>query len=203
MNTWNQIADDETIARVVLALKNNGMDAFVVENSIEAKKKVFEMIPEGAEVMTMSSVTLDTTGIAHEVQTSGKYDSIKEKLAGMDRETEHMQMQKLGAAHEWAIGSVHALTEDGHALIASNTGSQLPAYSYGASHVVWVVGAQKVVKNTQEGINRIYEYVLPLESARLKKVYGVESNVSKLLIVNAEKIAGRITVILVKEVLGY
>jgi hypothetical protein len=55
-----------------------------------------------------------------------------------------------------------------------------------------------------EAFKRIYDYVLPLESERAKKAYGVPgSNVSKLFILNKEVTPGRITVILVKEALGF
>ncbi len=99
---------------------------------------------------------------------------------------------------------MHAVTEDGKVLIASNSGSQLPAYAYGSGHVIWVVGAQKIVKNLDEGIKRIYEHSLPLESERARKAYGVPgSAVNKLLIINKEIIPGRITMILTKEKLGF
>ncbi len=114
-------------------------------------------------------------------------------------------MQKLGAAPEYVIGSVHTVTEDGHVLIiASASGSQLPAYVYAAEHVIWVVGTQKIVKNIEEGMKRIYKYVLPLESARAHKAYGVPgSSVNKLLIVNKEPVPNRITIILVQQPLGF
>jgi len=72
-------------------------------------------------------------------------------------------------------------------------------------HVIWVVGTQKIVKNVDEGMKRIYEYVLPLESVRLNKAYNISTGsfVSKLLILNREIVPGRITIILVKEKLGF
>ena len=151
----------------------------------------------------MSSVTVDSLELPKEINESGKFDSVKNKLSKMDRKTQGLEMQRIGAAPQYAVGSVHAVTEDGKLLIASNTGSQLPAYAYGASHVVWVVGNQKIVKNVDYGIKRIYEYVLPLESERSQKVYGEGSFVSKLLIINKEKIKDRLTLILVKEKLGF
>jgi len=39
-------------------------------------------------------------------------------------------MKRLGSAPEWVIGSIQALTEDGKVLMASNSGSQIPAYVY-------------------------------------------------------------------------
>jgi len=44
---------------------------------------------------------------------------------------------------------------------------------------------------------------LPLEDARLRAARGIGSRVGKILIVNAEAQPGRITVILVKEELGF
>lgn len=204
MDKWNQLASKEVIDKTIKALVANGIDAKFVQTGEDAKKEVFSMIPQGAEVMTMSSITLDTLGITQEVQESGKYTSVKNKLNSMDK-TQALEKKKLGAAPEWSLGSVHAVTEKGHVLIASNSGSQLPAYAYGSAHVIWIVGVQKIVKNTDEAIKRIYEYVLPLESERANKAYNITtgSNVSKLLIINKETSPERLTLILVGEKLGF
>jgi hypothetical protein len=151
----------------------------------------------------MTSETLRELGLEQVFNESGDYESVKVKLTTMNRETQSNDMQKLGAAADYSIGSVHAVTEDGKVIIASNSGSQLPGYAYGSPHVVWIVGSQKLVKNLDEGIKRIYDYVLPLESERAHKAYGVSGSfVSKLLIFNKER-KGRITMIIVKKVLGF
>ncbi|MBI2086473.1 LUD domain-containing protein [Candidatus Daviesbacteria bacterium] len=205
MDKWNQLASKESIDKTIKALKVSGIDARFVKNSQQVKKAVLEILPEGSEVMTMSSKTLDTIGLSEEInKQDGKFKPVRDKLYAMNQQTQAQEMNKLGAAPQYALGSVHAVTEDGHVLIASNTGSQLPAYAYAALHVIWVVGAQKIVKNVSEGMKRIYEYVLPLESERAKKAYGVPgSNVSKLLIVSKEINPGRISLILVNEKLGF
>lgn len=198
-----ELAGSGSVEKTIAALKQNGIDAFLVENAAEAKQKIIELIPQGAEVMTMTSATLDAEGIAKEINESGKFESVRKKLNSMDRKTQGPEMQKLGAAPDWVVGSVHAVTEDGKILVASASGSQLPAYAYGSQHVVWVVGTQKIVENLDEGFKRVYEYTLPLEDARARKVYGVGSSVSKILIVNKESAPGRITIIFVKEKLGF
>lgn len=191
---------DQTIA----ALTQSGIDVFLVNTAKDAVQKVLELIPEGAEVMTNSSVTIDSIGLSEILNTSGKYNSVKKSLSQMDRKTKSLQMQKLGAAPEYAVGSVHAITEDGKIVIASNTGSQLPGYAYASAHVIWVAGVQKIVPDLDAAFKRIYDYVLPLESQRVKKAYGMEkSNVSKLLVINKEVVPHRLTLILVKETLGY
>ena len=64
MKKWDKLADEKTIKNTVAALKANGIDAQVVENRQEAKRKVLELIPESSEAMTMTSVTLDTIGLS-------------------------------------------------------------------------------------------------------------------------------------------
>ena len=146
MKDWSKLASDESLQKTVDSLKKENFDIFVVENGREAKDKVLEIISKDAEVMTMSSQTLEVIGVTKEINESGIYNSVKAKLMKMDRATQGTEMQKLGAAPEWAIGSVHAVSEDGHIFVASATGSQLGAYEYSSAHVIWVVGSQKIVK---------------------------------------------------------
>lgn len=201
---YTKLPPRETIEKTIAALKANGIDAVFAENGAEARHKVLTLLPPGSEVMNMTSVTLETAGIAKEILESGKFKAVRSTLNAMDRKTQGAEMQKLGAAPEWTIGSVHAVTEAGEVLVASNTGSQLPAYAYGASRVVWVVGAQKIVRDREQGFRRIYEHTLPLESERAKKAYGVPGSfVSKILIVAREVQPNRITLILVNEALGF
>ena len=203
MDKWETLASEESISRTVAALKANGITAVVVENGEEAKKKVFEILPKGAEVMTMTSATLDALGISTEIMESGRFNSVRKKLNAMNWKTQLAEMRKLGAAPDWAVGSVHAVTEDGKVAVASATGSQLPAYAYSSGNVIWVVGTNKIVKNLDEAFERVYKHTLPLEDARARKVYGFGSGVNKLLIVNKEFAPGRITLIFVKEKLGF
>lgn len=203
MKKFEELASDEAISITKEALEKNGINVLVVENSEQAKEKVLEIIPKGSETMTMSSETLRLTGIADELN-SEKYNSVRKKFALMDKKTQGLEMQRLGAAPEWAIGSVHAVTEDGKIIVASATGSQLPAYAFGSPHVLWVVGSQKIVSNFDEGMKRVEEYVLPLENERAMKAYGMGSSINKILIFNKKEVVpGRITMIIVKEKLGF
>ena len=88
-------------------------------------------------------------------------------------------------------------------MAASSSGSQLAAYVAGAGRVILVVGTQKVVADIDEGLRRINEYAFPLEDARALEAYGIHSGVNKVLIVNREIVRGRITVVLVDQVLGF
>ncbi|HCU57205.1 MAG TPA: hypothetical protein DF984_03095 [Anaerolineaceae bacterium] len=201
--TYAKLAGDAQVERTAEALTANGMEAFIAANAVEAKEKLFELIPAGAEVFTATSQTLaGLDGVLDEIDE--RYDSVRAKLAKMDPQTQQREMVKLGAVPEYMVGSVHAITEDGTVVIASNTGSQLAGYAASAAHVVWVVSTKKIVPNLDEAIQRIYEYAYALEDLRAQKAYGgMHSNVSKLLFVAKEIMPERTKVILVKEYLGY
>ncbi|OGH44158.1 MAG: hypothetical protein A3I49_00365 [Candidatus Levybacteria bacterium RIFCSPLOWO2_02_FULL_37_11] len=203
MDKWTKLATQEVIEKTIKSLKANGISAEVIDSGKEALKRALELIPEGAEVMNTSSRTVDSIGLAKEINESAKFKSVKNELNKLNRETDNLKMQKLGAAPEYILGSVHAVTQDGKVIIASNTGSQFPAYSYGSPNVIWIVGSQKIVKDLDEGLKRIYDYVLKKESERMMGLYGRPSNVSKLLIINKEVKPERLRMIIVKEILGF
>jgi hypothetical protein len=88
-------------------------------------------------------------------------------------------------------------------MIASMSGSQIGPGVSGAAKVIYVVGAQKLVAHLNEGFRRIHEYTLPLEDERVMSRYDINSAVNKLLIINREIVPERISLILVKEKLGF
>lgn len=193
------------LQKVANNLIANGMQTEIVDSGSEARKRIAEIIPDGAQVMLMTSITLQETGI-NDLINGGSYISVKEELKKMDRATQNKKMQEMGSAPDYAIGSVHAITENGEVMVASNTGSQMAAYVYGSPHVIWIVGQQKIVKDLEEGKKRIYDYILPLESVRLGEQYGnpsLKSQVSKLLLIFKETNLKRTRIILVREKLGF
>ncbi len=201
--TFEQLASDEQIAQTVQALETNNIHALVAENGEEAKRLFFEMIPDGSEVFLSASVTLEKLGIKDIIDKSGRFDALRPKMFAMNRETQSREIRKMGGAPDYAAGSVHAVTEAGQVMIASKTGSQLGPFASGAGKVIWVVGAQKLVKDLDEGFKRIKEYDLPLEEQHMQQLYKTGTEIGKILIVNHELRPNRTTMIIVKEIVGY
>ncbi len=200
---FTQLASEEQIAKTVQALEAHGMRAIVFETGEEARNYVLDLIPSGAEVYTSPSRTLELIGLAGEIEHPTRFQSVRARLHSLDRVTQRNEMRKLGASPEVLVGSVHAITEQGEVLIASAVGSQLGPAASGAGAVIWVVGTQKLVRTLEDGFRRIREYSLPLESERTQQVYGQASAINKLLIINGEAYPGRITIVLVKQQLGF
>ena len=196
-------ASDEQIERTVKALEQNGIHTQIAANAEEARRMFFELVPDGAEIFLGASVTLETLGIKDVIDKSGRFDAIRPKMFAMNRETQAREIRKLGAAPDFAAGSVHAVTEAGQVLAASKSGSQLGPYVSGAGKVVWVVGAQKLVKDLNEGLRRIEEYVKPLENEHMQQLYHIDTRLNKILIINHEDRPGRLNMIIVKEKVGF
>jgi L-lactate utilization protein LutB len=200
---WTKLASDKILERTAESLRKNGIEVYIAENREEAKKKVLELIPEGSEVMNNSSATLDAIGVSKEIMESGKYVAVRKIITNMNDEKQRQEFRRKSATVDYDIGSVQAIIEDGQIVIASNSGSQLSPIASSAVHVILVVGTQKIVKNLGQAFKRIEEHSLPLESERLKKLYGIQSKISKILIINRETKPDRMKLIFVKENLGF
>jgi hypothetical protein len=198
-------ADDATVEQTAEALRAKGYEVFVADDAATARQIVLEKLPKGAEVSQGASRTLEETGITAAIEESGEYDAIRPKTHKLDYRTPEGREigRKMGASPDWWLNSVHAVTEDGRLILASNTGSQLGPVAFGAGNVIFVVGTHKIVKDLDEAFRRIDEHVVPLENARMQGLYGVNSNVSKLLIINMEIRQGRFTIVLVREPVGF
>jgi hypothetical protein len=198
-------ADDATIERTAEALRAKGYAVHVVEDHESAKDLLVSLVPDGAEVGEGASKTLDQLGVTAELEESGRFDAVRPRTRSMDRNdpAAMREARKLGVAADYWLNSVHAVTEDGRLVIASNTGSQLGAIAFGAGQVIFAIGSQKIVRNLDEAMVRIESHVLPLENQRMQGLHGIDSSIRKILIVNEEFRAGRFTVVLIKEPIGF
>ena len=112
---------DKKITKTKNALELHGINTIVAQNALDVKKIISKLIPHGSEVMTATSTTLDQLDISKDINEGDKFDPIKSKLMKMDRNTQSLEMQKLGAAPEYVIGSVHAVTQDGKVITQSGS----------------------------------------------------------------------------------
>lgn len=200
---WDKLADNQTIEKTKQALEQNGIKVLVAENGQEAKAEALALIQTGATVMTATSTTAQQIGLDSAIDESEKFVSLRKKITSLPESEQRAQARRINSAPDYVIGSVHAVTQDGQVVIASNSGSQLAPYAFSAAHVIWLVGTQKIVKNLDEARQRIEEYTFKLEDERLMSAYGMHSGIRKLLIVNSEVMPDRTTLIFIKENLGF
>ncbi len=196
-------APAQRLERAAAALTAHGFTVEILDDAAAARTRIKDLIPEGASVFTGASETLRLSGIKEDINTSGRYDAVRQRGLAMDRATQLAEIWRLMSTPDVIVGSVHAATETGSLVIASASGSQLPGYAGGAARAIWIVGAQKVVPDLPAALRRVEDHCLPLESARAQAVYGSPSAINRLLILNAEPDPGRGTVLLLRDAIGF
>ena len=190
------------LERVAAALTAKNFAVEILDDAAAARTRVRDLIPAGASVFTGASETLRLSGIEADINSSGRYDSLKARPP-MDRVTQRNEIWAALSTPDVIVGSVAAVTETGSLVIASASGSQLPGYAGAAARAIWVVGAQKVVRDLSTALRRVEDHCLPLETNRALKAYGQPSAVNRVLILNAEPEPGRGTVLLLRAAIGF
>ncbi|MGW3039833.1 nuclear transport factor 2 family protein [Kitasatospora sp. NPDC001159] len=196
-------APADRLERAAAALAEHGFTVEILDDAAAARNRVHELIPESASVFTAASETLRLSGLDEDINTGGRYLSVKTRALSMDRATEADDLRRLVATPDVIVGSVAAATETGSLVLASGTGSQLPGGVGGAGRAIWVVGAQKVVPDLPTALRRVQEHALPLEDARARAAYGRPSAVNQLLVLNAPARSTPGTVLLLREAVGF
>ncbi|HTK03550.1 MAG TPA: lactate utilization protein [Alphaproteobacteria bacterium] len=203
---FNNLPTQETIDQTIKSLQDKGYNVIVTENGAEALEKIKTLIPQGASVMNGASITLETIGYT-ELLKSGNHNwnDLHANIVEENDPEKRKQLRKESVLSDYYLGSVHAVTQDGQMIIASNTGSQLPHVVFTSPNLIFVIGTQKIVPNLDEAMKRLEEYVFPLEDKHMQTLYKQGSNISKLLIFKSESpmMGRKINIILVKEKLGF
>jgi len=201
MTQFDALPDERTVTATVAALEGNGFGVEVVDDLTAARKAVLSRIPHGSRVWKNTSITLDETGISSEVDApDGPYESVRLQMTAQNYASR--QMKEIAAAPDYALGSVHAITQDGELLIGSASGSQFATVAWGAQHVVLVAGLQKVVPDLETARRRVREHSLPLENVRAQEAYGQSSRLNKTFEIYGE-MPGRIHLVLIRQAIGF
>lgn len=203
---YSKPAVNARLVKTVAELEAKGIETYIVSNAREALVKIKKLIPKNASVMNGSSKTLEEIGFVDYLK-SGRHgwNNLHEAIVNESDPKEKSRLRKEAVLADYYLGSVHALTENGDFIVASNTGSQLAHIVYTSPNLIFVVGAQKIVGDLEGAKRRLDEYVVPLEDENMNQKYGMGTKLNKIVIFRGEsEFTGRkIRMILVREKLGF
>lgn len=201
---WTRIPDEKTLNETIEAIKSRGINVILINNRNEALEKIKELIPEGAEIMNGSSTTLIEIGFIDYLKSGKhKWKNLHEEILKESNSERQQNLRRKSVTAEYFLASVNAIAKTGQLVACDASGSRVSAYPFAAKKVILVAGIQKITDNLEEAMKRIREYTYPLEYQRSRKAYGVPSTLGKWVIIERERIPDRITLILVKERLGF
>jgi hypothetical protein len=197
------LVDAAAVQRTVEALRARNVETVVVDNGAAAKLKLIEMVPEAAEIFPNTSETLDAIGYTDYVTHNPRYKNLHDTMVAATDPARQRELRRLSTVAEYFIGSVQAITEAGEVLVASSSGSQIGAYTYGAKYVIWVAGTQKICPTLADAIGRVRGYTLERHDQWLEAKGRAATPIGKLAIFEHESVPGRLRMILIKEALGW
>lgn len=206
LTNFETLAPKESLKKTVAALQNKNFKLIQVGTKAEALAKIKTLIPDGASVMNGASVTLEQIGYLKYLR-SGRHpwDDLHAKITAENNDAKRHKLRRQSVLSDYYLGSVHALTEDGQLVIASNTGSQLPHIVFTSPNLIFVVSTKKIVSDLDEAMRRVEEHTTPLEDKRLMEAMNSHTQLNKIVILkNDPDFLGRkIYIILVEENLGF
>jgi len=170
---FNLPASDDVIATAKANLEKGG---FIVKIAADAKDALdyITMLPkEGNSISSGGSRTLDEIGFVDWAKTQTKFKDFKAEALTAEQKgdwSNALRLRKEGSQADFYFASAAAVSQDGAVMWGSATGTRV---SINAGVLVFVVGTQKIVKDETEAEARMYEWQLPLESARARVAYKV------------------------------
>ena len=203
------------IDKLRAALASRGIDLVHAADRREALRLVLERIPQGASVMNGGSHTLEDIGLLDALRDGYKW--LRPAIAASHDRAERTRKRRDAVVAECLIGGVNAITLSGEIVNVDGSGNRLAGYAFGAAKVILVAGVNKVVPDLAAALDRIRNTAAVQECRKLEKstpcaltgrcdndaCRGPERQCGKILIIENEKIAGRITLVLIDEALGF
>lgn len=147
-------------SKALASLQRINMGAIYVSTREEALSKALELIPAGASVGRGDSVSLSQIGLIERLREDKSHQLIdpferdedgKYMVPGMG----HMELMRKAASADVFLTGVNAITMDGKLVNIDSIGNRVVGLIFGPRRVIVVAGANKIVKNIDEAMERI------------------------------------------------
>lgn len=196
---------------VIKGLESRNMEGFYVKTKEEALELALSMIPEGSSVAWGGSASIEQIGLKDAV-INGNYTVYNRDACIDPVEKREIEVKTFGA--DYYLCSSNAVTEDGILVNIDGNSNRVAAIAYGPSHVIMIVGMNKVAKDLDHAMYRARNEAATLNVQRFPiqtpcKVTGSctdckskDTICCQFLTTRFSRHAGRIKVILVNENLG-
>ena len=196
-------ASAESIQRTIDALTARNVEAILMEDGAAALSKLQELVPEGSEVFVNTSETLTTIGYTEYMHGNDRYVNLHDRMMAHADPAEQREFRRKTTIADYFVGSVQAIAETGEIVVASGSGSQVGAYSYGARRLILVAGTQKICPTLTEAEARTRGWTLEVHDRWLEGRGVAPTPIGKYLVMEHEPVVGRITMLLIPESLGW
>jgi len=201
---YGRMPTGQEVSSSIRAIRARGINVFQVDDGIKALAIIKELIPSNAEVMNGSSTTLIEIGYQDLLESGQhKWKDLHRIVMDENDTAKRNEIRRKSVTAEYFISGVNAIAMTGELVSCDASGSRVGAWPYAAKYLLLVSGVNKIVPTLQDALKRVIEYAYPLEDARVRKASGVPSRIGKFVIIANESQVGRISLILINDILGY
>ena len=204
------------VARLKAELARRGIDLEYRPDGRSAVEFLLSRIPDGATVMNGGSTTLKQIGFLAALE-KGPYEWLRPRVAAIADPDERIRARRHAGTADYFVGGINAVTASGEILNADGGGNRVAAYAYGAGKLFLVAGVNKIVPDIARAFERLRNHAAVEECRHLgadtpcartgrcdnEACRGTDRQCGKVLIIENEKIPGRICVVMIGEALGY
>src|SRR5207302_8434987 len=95
---FGTLANEARVRRTAAALEANGISVLRAADAAEAKRIVLGRIPEGSQVHHGASQSLEQSGIAEEIEKSGRYKPLRLRIWSRERQEHADENRRLTSA---------------------------------------------------------------------------------------------------------
>lgn len=157
--------------KVVASLQKHHINAWFVPDRTEALPLIMGLIPEGVKVVRGDSVTLDQIGVIPELIKRDRnpvvdpFARLPDGHAVANWEERNRMFREAFTADIFMTGA-NAVTLDGKIVSTDALGNRVAAVIYGPEKVILAIGANKIVRNLDEAIERVHRVAAPINARR-------------------------------------
>jgi hypothetical protein len=143
------------------ALRRNNFNPVMVDTTREAVRVVMEMIPPDASIEWAGSASVSQLGILDLLRERGnKGLDFPEPGKFSPAETKKHRRDVL-------LASANAVTMDGRIVNIDGMGNRVSAMIYGVDRVILLVGANKIVRDVPEALERVQKVIAPFHAKHI------------------------------------
>ena len=209
MNEFVTKRNDLLAQKVIKGLESRNMKGYYARDKEEALKIALSLIPEGSLVTMGGCKSAEEIGLV-DALVKGSYDYFDRKSVKGKKEPARVAFDA-----DVFLASANAMTEDGVIINIDGHANRVSAIAFGPEKVLFIVGMNKVCKDVDSAMKRARSVAAPTNAQR----FDVDTPCKKLgtcmdckspdticcqfLITRYSRDAGRISVILVNDNLGF
>ena len=149
--------------KVIKGFESRNMTGYYAETKEDALKITLEIIPEGASIGWGGSESVSQIGLRTALL-KGNYKVFNRDTCKTAEEKRKTELEIFGC--DYFLCSSNAVTEDGILVNIDGNSNRVAAIAYGPSHIVMIVGMNKIAKNLDAAIYRARNIAAPVNAQR-------------------------------------